>query len=721
MKVSSWACSNHEFMQSQPTRSDGSARVRVLWALSWPLFLLGFGLRIVLYAQFRDTAFEVFTLARVLALGVVLDVVAYTVLLAPAILGLTLFSVRTTRKRGLIVSGAALVLYGGLYSWADRQFGVVGALITLIVPVMALFACVASIVLARPWPRRVAFVALFAAATFGTAVEYFFFEEFNSRYNHIALDYVLYPTEVVTNLWESYPIVLFVALALVCGIGLTFLAERGLARGPLSRTPFGFAWRSGLLGLVAVSASATIARYVPQEVSQNRIVSEVAQNGLLQLVRAFRTSELDYELYYTTLPQPEARARAASVLGFAPPTPDMLKADNAQFELQRSVKSARPNGAPPLDVVVVLEESLGSNFIGTLGATPSNLTPEFDRWSKDGLLFENLVANGNRTVRGLEGVLCSFVPLPGDSITKRSPPADAATLARVYTNAGYDTEFFYGGAGTFDGMEPFMSKNGWNDFFEQRNYPSGCFTTAWGVADEHIFDALLARQVRAESEGKRFFGTLMSVSNHKPYLVPQGRTPLADGPPSRNRAVSYSDWAIGRYLDAAKARGLLAHTLVLIVGDHGARVYGRELIPVESYRIPALFVSPDEAYRGKRFPRLCSQVDLGPTLVALSGITCDVPFLGRDLSSLEDGPGRAFVQHNRDVGYLTDDVLVVLGLQKTVTFYKRDGRTSSTLSLVSHNHVDEHMRGLEDDAVAVFQTAYEVYRAGRYLPSIPAR
>ncbi|MBL8235564.1 MAG: sulfatase-like hydrolase/transferase, partial [Bryobacterales bacterium] len=45
---------------------------------------------------------------------------------------------------------------------------------------------------------------------------------------------------------------------------------------------------------------------------------------------------------------------------------------------------------------------------------------------------------------------------------------------------------------------------------------------------------------------------------------------------SRAGAVAYSDWAIGHWLDAARDKGLLEHTVVLIVGDHGARVYGRE-------------------------------------------------------------------------------------------------------------------------------------------------
>lgn len=696
-------------------------RIRLFASFLVPVVVIGAVLRVVLYFAFRDTGFDVLTILGCLALGAAYDALATTILLAPVLLGLTFFGVGVARPVSrafwiaLLGIPAACAL---LFFTVDRFFGRLHAFETLVLPFVVLLSLAAAALLARPIPRGVFRVVFCAAMLFNAAVEYFFFEEFNSRFNHIALDYVLYPNEVVTNIWESYNVPLFVGAALVLGVAVAWWTGRKLARGPLSRLPWSAAWRGGASAL-AVMALATLAlSALPNTISQNRITNAIAQNGPEQLVEAYRTSELDYHPYYRTLEQSEARTRAAKVLGFPALSADDAKLPDATFALLRDVKPTRAPSSRPLDVVVVLEESLGSDFVGCVGGKHS-LTEHLDRWAKEGLLLENLVANGNRTVRGLEGVLCSFVPLPGDSITKRTPPVDAAALGRVFESKGYDTAFFYGGAASFDGMEPFMTKNGWQEFVEQKHYPSDSFTTAWGVADEYIFDALLARQERAAAEGKPFFGTLMSVSNHKPYLVPQGRTKAADGAPSRGRAVAYSDWALGRWLDAAKAKGLLDHTVVLVVGDHGARVYGAELIPVGSYRIPALFLSPDPAWRGKRLPRLCSQIDLAPTLLSLAGLECRVPFLGTDLTSQVDGPGRAFVHHNRDVGILTDDALVVLGLQKTVTFYRRDGRASDVLVRVGEHDVTPAMRELEKDATAVFQTAFEVYRAGRYV--IPTR
>jgi phosphoglycerol transferase MdoB-like AlkP superfamily enzyme len=311
--------------------------------------------------------------------------------------------------------------------------------------------------------------------------------------------------------------------------------------------------------------------------------------------------------------------------------------------------------------------------------------------------------------------LCSFVPLPPDSVVKRTRKLDVACLADVFLEKGYATCFLYGGYGIFDHMKPFLSQNGYSEFVEQDDYPGDAFRTAWGVADEYIFDALLEREERAESEGTPLFASLLSVSNHRPYSVPAGRTDRPAGEQTRAGAIRYADWCLGRYLDRAKEKGLLDHTVVLIVGDHGARVYGSEQIPVKSYRIPGLFLAPDPTLRGRRIDRLCSQIDLGPTLLSVAGTSCSAPFLGSNLLREPGGRGRAFVQHDRDVGLLSDDTLVVLGLKGTPHVWVRSAATADAFVVVPDGVRTRAQLELVRDAIAVFQTADELYRAGAFV------
>jgi phosphoglycerol transferase MdoB-like AlkP superfamily enzyme len=175
--------------------------------------------------------------------------------------------------------------------------------------------------------------------------------------------------------------------------------------------------------------------------------------------------------------------------------------------------------------------------------------------------------------------------------------------------------------------------------------------------------------------------------------------------------VQYADWAIGRYLTKAREAGVLDHTVLLIVGDHGARVYGAPVIPVASYRIPGVIFTPDPTLRDTTIDVLASQVDLGPTVLALAGIEYDAPFFGHDLLGRPRLGGRAFVNHNRSIGLLTDTALAVQEIQRTQRFYTRLDPTADVLQPAPPS---DGLRELGRDAAAIYQTAYRAYRTHAY-------
>jgi len=204
-------------------------------------------------------------------------------------------------------------------------------------------------------------------------------------------------------------------------------------------------------------------------------------------------------------------------------------------------------------VVIFLEESLGSEFWGCLGRS-NTLTPEMDKLAtQEGMLFSNLYACGNRTVRGMEGVLSSFPPLPGDSIVKRDLSDNVETVARVMKRDGYSTVFLYGGRGLFDGMRSYAVRNGYDRFIEQKHFKDPAFTTVWGVCDEEVFMRAVDELHALAEKGQPFFGTILSVSNHKPYTYPKGRIPEDPAKQTRENAVKYSDFALGQFFRAARS------------------------------------------------------------------------------------------------------------------------------------------------------------------------
>lgn len=648
-------------LPQQSLRAAFADRIRLVGLVVLTGMLLGPILRIVLYCMFHDGEFRAVDLGLTLAMGVVYDALSLLVTIGPAMLAMSLLRLR-------------------FLGWAKVR-----------VPLLAI---------------------VLGALCFNAVAEFCFFEEFNARYNHIALDYLIYPHEVFVNIWDSYNVPAVMVGAFVGGCLLCWPIHRLTRSVTFARVPWRQRWYAFGTSLAVVGACIGLSRALPVSASENRIVGEIAQNGFAQLWRAFWTAHLDFGLYYHTLPDTEARTRAASVLGYPKPTDGEATAKIGEFRLQRTFPPARKDQG--YDVVVILEESLGSEFIGVLGHEKRKTSPGIDRWSKDSLLLTNLTATGNRTVRGMEGTLCSFPPLPGDSVVKRDHSDNVASVARVMKQKGAKTAFFYGGFGIFDSMKPFILANGYDEFIEQPDYPKDSFRTIWGVADEFVLGKMLETQLECRKNGQRYCFTALTVSNHKPYYIPRGRITELTKNPSRENAVAYADWALADYLDKAKAAGLLEHTVILAVGDHGARVYGSEAIPAPSYRIPALFVTPFPELRGVRWERLCSQVDLVPTLLSFAGIEYQAPFFGRDLNGLPPEGGRAFLQHNRDVGLLTDRSMVILGLQKTLTYYTRSGRDSDEFTQLDPKQVTPELKDLARDATAVFQTGYELYVNERF-------
>ena len=542
------------------------------------------------------------------------------------------------------------------------------------------------------------------AQIFLLAVEFFFFDEFKSRFNTVAVDYLLYPYEVFINIWESYHVGVILAICLVLSLGWLFAASKLFAQ--MWERPY--STKSRLLHLAVVSALTAL--LVPTfnlkgaRVSIDRTLNEVANNGALSFVVAAWTHNLDYPAFYKTMPKEEAYQRTRRLLA-EPGT--QFEDDGNSIRRRVAGDAARPR----LNVVIFLEESLGSEFWGCLGRTKT-LTPEMDKLAaEEGLLFTNLYASGNRTVRGFEGVLSSFPPLPGDSIVKRDRSDNVETIARVLKRDGYSSLFLYGGRGLFDGMRSFAVRNGYDRFIEQKHFEHPTFSTIWGVCDEDLFLRAVEEFRELDKMGQPFCATILSVSNHKPFTYPKGKIPENPAWQMREHAVKYSDYALGRFFEAAKKEAFWTNTVFAVVADHGARVYGEQSIPIHSYEIPLLIAGPAVVKNPRRVSQLGCSLDVPMTILGLLGRPYQTMFFGRDLLANQPEKGRAFINHNRDIGMLTFDRLVVLGLKQTVEFYQGNPKVVDMTLLSQPTAAD---RELEQNAIAVYQVADDLYMHQRY-------
>ncbi|MCA9113804.1 MAG: sulfatase-like hydrolase/transferase [Planctomycetaceae bacterium] len=532
--------------------------------------------------------------------------------------------------------------------------------------------------------------------------EWLFFEEFDSRLNYIAFEYLVYPTEICCNVWESYPVI-----ELLTGVSLIGGALFALFRNQFHMalaTPLTRRNRLGGLAvyLLATAGLGATTSMASAEVSQDRVINECAGNGLYSFVYYAWSCRFDYEhLYLTAGEHLTSNAVRKLVL-----RPDDQPAADSSNPFDRTV--ANPRAARPHNVVIILEESLGSDFVGVLGDN-RNLTPRFDELARDGLLFDNIYATGNRTARALEAVLTSMPPLPTEAILKRDHSERVYTLANVLANRGYRRLFMTGGRGLFDGVRSFMTANGFDLFLEQSDYTAAEFTNAWGVSDEDLFRRTLVECDRLHNQGQPFLSVVLTVSNHRPFTFPAGRIPQSS--PTRENAVRYADWALGEFFRKARTMAFYRHTLFVVMGDHGARVYGAPLFPLQSYRVPVLMIPPEGDFAGRRCHTLGSSLDIAPTVLGLLGGTYRSVFLGRDLLQLQPEEGYALMQHNHDLAMLrSDGELIVLGVQKRASSFRVD---PATFALQFSGQPDD--RSLLA-TVGFYQSAHRLYYSDRWFP-----
>ncbi|TZF85110.1 LTA synthase family protein [Cognatilysobacter lacus] len=523
--------------------------------------------------------------------------------------------------------------------------------------------------------------------------EWTFWDEFQSRFNFIAVDYLVYTQEVLGNIRQSYPVgMLLAALGATC-LAVFFATRR------FRRVDHALPGLSARLGLLAATLALCVITTLGlsgaiKNTTSNHYADELAGNGIYEFFAAYRGATLDYRQFYRTLPDAVARARTRSLLA----TPDaiFLHPDGIVRRIKAHVPERR------LNVVLISVESFSADYSGTFGREES-LTPNLDALTPQSLVFSQLYATGTRTVRGLEALSLSVPPTPGESIVKRDNNHGLATLATIFNAHGYTSEFVYGGYGRFDNMNDYFGHNGYQ-VHDREEIPSAQIhhENIWGVADEDLYTLAMGAMDHASAQGHPFFAHLMTTSNHRPYTFPAGRGPWKQH--DRISAVRYTDWAIADFLRRARQHSWFRDTVFVITADHCAMSAGKATLPAFRYRIPMWIYSPAHIKPGV-FDGLMSQIDIPPTLLGLLGFDYTSRFYGADV--MVRPPQRAYIGTYELLGYIRDGKMLQLGPNRAIETVVPALKDDVPQPLIANDP------GLTDDAVALYQTAADDFSAGR--------
>jgi phosphoglycerol transferase MdoB-like AlkP superfamily enzyme len=677
--------------------------------------VVSFILRIILlFHPITQTSFVFIDTIKIFILGLLSDFFVFVV--ASSFLWLYLIFISNSKylkPYGYIIFGLliSLLIYVKFFNTILNEYG--GVLPEIGFAFIAIKTTLFGLLLFLPKYRDAIRYWLFSFVIFLFVVillqnaisEFFFWNEFGVKYNFIAVDYLVYTNEVIGNIMQSYPVIpLFSTLFIVAGLVTYLIVKKSknyieniptlLEKIKISGVYFGLFGMS----LFVIPFLST------KENSDNIFANELEANGIYKFYQAFMNSELDYFKFYKTLPEKEAYG--------------LLNSQLSGSISGTSIKEIKSIGAENhKNVVLITIESYSAEFLKMYGSE-KNITPFLDSLATKSLVFSNLYAVGNRTVRGLEAVTLCLPPTAGESVVKRVDNKAKFSTGSIFKQKGYTVKYLYGGDAYFDNMQDFFGGNGYEIVDKKTFKPNEVtFQNIWGVCDEDMYNKAIVEMNAEFKENKPFFNHIMTVSNHRPFTYPNDKIDIPGDAKSRDGGVKYTDFAMKEFFNKAKKQPWFANTVFVILADHCASSSGKTELPIDKYRIPAMIYSPG-FIEPKLYTNLMSQIDVMPTVFGMLNFNYQSKFFGQDVMKADYKP-RALIATYQNLGLIKDNVLTIISPKQQVkqlqlTLIPNPKVANEFQLLYEQKPISKPRLDLEKETISYYQTASDILKKKKY-------
>ncbi|MFZ2432232.1 MAG: sulfatase-like hydrolase/transferase [Lutibacter sp.] len=545
---------------------------------------------------------------------------------------------------------------------------------------------------------------------FSFLAELAFWDEYQRRFNFIAVDYLLYTYEVVQNIRQSFHLEIIIGVLMLITFFSLLIAKKKNAYTNAFYNSDTFLMKviPALFWVLVLSSFHLKVENNDAEIFANQYENEITKSGLYSFFAAYDENELNYNDFYETNPSGKSFHIVRNLLAS-----ENDRLNSNPKSIRRSVINSGVEQKP--NVIFIGLESMSAEFMKRFG-NEKNLVPTIDSLAKESIFFTNLLATGTRTIRGIEAITLSIPPTPGRSIVKRENNDNLFTIGEVFKQKGYTRTFFYGGDGHFDNLNVFFGNNGFN-IVDRKNklrvngrFPvqrtqikddEVTFENAWGVCDGDLYDKVLREADKQYQLKKPFFNFVMTSSNHKPYTYPNGVVDIPSGE-NREGALKYTDWSFRKFFEEAKNKPWFKNTVFVIMADHAAYSAGRTEIDIESYHIPA-FIFNLKNKNPEEVNKLSSQIDIFPTLFGYLNWSYESNIFGKDITKMKPKDERALIANNIKLGLLKGDRLLILNNHKKHTFYQWN-KENNELTVKKTDSI------FLKETISYYQTAFNLFK-----------
>lgn len=496
--------------------------------------------------------------------------------------------------------------------------------------------------------RRYYAVMLAALGALVTA-EFFFFDNFGSRYNVVFFDFFDEgPWGLLQTMLQDYPFLRIVLSILALGIFIYFIGKY------ISRISIGtkryFGTAATIVATVAIAGvtfifmRGSVTRYTLQVeafmVSTDERINNAVPNAIYLLKKAYKERANSFKLYSDEklLAREGFKSIDEAIKAAALPLTNgtnLEKCEAALFAtVQKSDTLPRPN------VLLILSESW-SNFLTTMDKGERlDLLCSLRQHLQQDILLQNFQSVRNGTIYSLETVTLTM-PYMRFFNSRYRFENFPSSIAHPFAQEGYSTTFITGMDPTWENVSEGLRYQNFDTIIGRQDILhsiEGSTTSAIGVYDEFLMQYLF-EHLSNNGSAPQFIITL-TTTNHPPFTYPENmqlppltdewyNSPYLTGDKDVLRkyglGAQYANKCIGDFLTQLKASPLAQNTIVVITGDHNVRsILDYEKVPAEQRFAVPLYIylppayTPSDSLKESISKRYGSHYDLLSTIAPLA-------------------------------------------------------------------------------------------------------
>jgi len=464
------------------------------------------------------------------------------------------------------------------------------------------------------------------------------------RADKTILKYILQVPEEILATASVVPVYLLTAIFLTLVTAFVLISRSFLYRKPFP------AVRKGKFGHIALFVLMAASLIIPirgglQQIPVNQSSAYFSYHHHLNLAAVNFAWNFGNSLF--------DKSTEAAIPYTYEPVPDSRKLFESLYSEREDKNSGKVLNKAKPNIILIVWESFTHKVIDD----PRNLTPGFNSLRKEGIFFPNLYATGDRSDKGLTGILSGYPAMPRFSVmNKPEKSAKLPCLSHKLHEQGYTSAFYYGGEPDFANLKSYLLTSRYGDLVFKDNFPAKLHTSKWGVHDEHLFQRL---NDDINQKQEPFFITAFTLSSHEPYDVPLSYISGQDNESKFCNSIYYTDSCLTGFIKNARTQDWWDNTLIIVIADHGHIFPGKNQWATrvtDEFRIPMLWMGGAVAQSGT-VETLGGQTDLAATLLAQLDIDYSDFRFSKDLfSSTREF---AFYTFNNGFGYITPEEFLV--------------------------------------------------------------